>query len=219
MSSVALNIKKPLYFQAFLSNETVDLTRIYETDINICIVERQVNESVNDFIRHLLKRPTSVSFVENIEFASFNFFGLLPDAEHLPGYPDFCKDVARLVGLYCDLFDLKRVGIRLRTLNHAMCPKFHFDSVTCRLICTYGGIGTQWLEDAYIDRRKLGTGSGGLCDEESGLILDPDAVQTMPSYAIGLFKGSHWEGNELHGVVHRSPQINSPRLLLTLDFG
>ncbi len=219
MSSRALNRNKPLYFQAYLSNETVDLARIYDPDINICIVERQVNESVNGFVGHLLKRPTSVSFVESFEFASFNFFSLLPDAEQLPGYQDFCKDVARLVGLYCDLFDLKRVGLRLRTLDHAMCPKFHFDSVTCRLICTYGGTGTQWLEDAYIDRRKLGTGSGGLCDEGSGLILDPEAIQTMPTYAIGLFKGSRWEGNELHGAVHRSPQIQSPRLLLTLDFG
>jgi Protein of unknown function (DUF1826) len=41
----------------------------------------------------------------------------------------------------------------------------------------------------------------------------------MPPYAIGLLKGSRWDGNELHGAVHRSLQITSPRLLLTLDFG
>lgn len=153
MSTVALNSYKPPYFQAFLSNEIADLARIYDPDTNICIVERQINESVKGFVGHLLKRPTSVSFVEIIDFASFNFFNLLPDAGHLPGYRDFCKDVACLAGLYCDL------------------------------------------------------------------ILDPDAIQTIPSYAIGLFKGSRWEGNELHGAMHRSPQVTSPRLLLTLDFG
>jgi hypothetical protein len=219
VSSFALNGTKPLYYQAFLSDDIADLARIYDPDINICIVERQVSESVNGFVGHLLTRLTSVSFVESFEFASFNFLNLLPDSGHLPGHREFCKDVACLAGLYCDLFDLKRVGLRLRTLDHAMCPKFHFDSVACRLVCTYGGTGTQWLEDAYIDRRKLGTGSGGLCDEESGLILDPEAVHTMPAYAIGLFKGSRWEGNEQNGAVHRSPQIISPRLLLTLDFG
>ena len=144
---------------------------------------------------------------------------MLPDDALHPGHWDFCKDIAYLCGLYRDLFDLERIGLRLRTLDHAMCPKFHIDSVTCRLVCTYGGTGTQWLEDAYIDRCKLGTGSGGLCDEASGMILYTDAVQTMPPYAIGLLKGSRWEGNELHGAVHRSPQITSPRLLLTLDFG
>jgi Protein of unknown function (DUF1826) len=219
VSSVALKRTKQRYYQAFLSDDIADLARIYDPDINICIVERQINESAQGFVEHLLKRTQSISIIENIEFATFNFFVLLPDNALHPGHREFCKDIAYLCGLYRDLFDLERIGLRLRTLDHAMCPKFHFDSVACRLVCTYGGAGTQWLEDAYIDRRKLGTGSGGLCDEESGLILDLDAVQPMPAYAIGLFKGSRWEGNELHGAVHRSPQITSPRLLLTLDFG
>lgn len=219
MSIVALTRSKSDYFQAYLSDDIADLARIYDPDINICMVERPNNEPAQRFVEHLLKRSQSFSLIENIEFAVFKFFELLPEAGHLPGYRDFCKDIAYLCGLYRDLFDLERIGLRLRTLDHAMCPKFHFDSVTCRLVCTYGGMGTQWLEDAYVDRRKLGTGSGGLCDEESGLILDLDAVQTMPPYAIGLLKGSRWEGNELHGAVHRSPQITSPRLLLTLDFG
>ncbi|MCL7421228.1 MAG: DUF1826 domain-containing protein [Methylobacter sp.] len=64
-----------------------------------------------------------------------------------------------------------------------MCPRFHVDSVTCRLFCTYGGVGTEWLEDAYVDRGKLGRASAGLKDEQSGLILDPDAISAMPAYA------------------------------------
>ncbi|MCL7421227.1 MAG: DUF1826 domain-containing protein [Methylobacter sp.] len=38
---------------------------------------------------------------------------------------------------------------------------------------------------------------------------------------MGLLKGRAWEGNEQHGAVHRSPQVNPAlprRLLLTLDF-
>ena len=219
VSRVALSRTKPVYFQAYLSDDIADLARIYDPDINICMVERQINESAQRFVEHVLKRTKSISLIENIDFATFNFFGVLPDDVLHPGHREFCKDIAYLCGLYRDLFDLERIGLRLRTLDHAMCPKFHFDSVTCRLVCTYGGTGTQWLEDAYVDRRKLGTGSGGLCDEESGLIIDPDAVQNMSPYAIGLLKGSHWEGNELHGAVHRSPQTTSTRLLLTLDFG
>lgn len=219
MSSVALIRTKTVYFQAYLSDDLADLARIYDPDINICMVERPVNASVQGFVEHVLNRKQAISHLENIEFATFNFYGLLPDDALHPGHREFCQDIAALCGLYRDLFDLERIGFRLHSLDHAMCPKFHFDAVTCRLVCTYGGTGTQWLEDAYVDRRKLGTGSGGLCDEASGLILDPDAVRTMPPYAIGLLKGSRWEGNELHGAVHRSPQITSPRLLLTLDFG
>lgn len=212
----------PLYSQAYLSDNLADLARIYQSAINICVVERQVDNELKSFVGHLLRLQNQISFVESIDFASFDFFSLLPQTGHLPGYRAFCKDVAGLTALYCDLFGLKRVGLRLHTLDHAMCPKFHADSVTCRMVCTYGGVGTEWLEDAYVDRRKLGNASGGLSDELSGLILDTEAIQTMPAYALGLLKGSYWEGNEQHGAVHRSPLVTrkSPRrLLLTLDFG
>jgi hypothetical protein len=222
MVATARDLTMPAYSQAYLSDDLADLAQIYQPGINLCLVERQVDNGLENFVEHLLRLPNPVSFVESIEFASFDFFSLLPQTGHLPGYRAFCNDVAALTALFCDLFELKRVGLRLHTLDHAMCPKFHVDSVTCRLVCTYGGIGSEWLEDAYVDRRKLGSGSGGLSDELSGLILDNDAIHTMPSYAIGLMKGCLWAGNEQHGAVHRSPKLtpNSPkRLLLTLDFG
>jgi len=222
MAANAQHLITPLYSRAYLSDNLADLAQIYQSAINLCVVQRQVDNELKSFVGHLLKLPNPISFVESIDFASFNFFNLLPHTGHLPGYRAFCKDVASLTALYCDLFELKRVGLRLRTLDHAMCPKFHVDSVTCRMVCTYGAVGTEWLEDAYIDRSKLGSGSDGLTDERSGLIMDTHAIQAMPGYAIGLLKGSCWEGNELHGAVHRSPQLtpDSPkRLLLTLDFG
>lgn len=222
MVASAQHLITPLCSQAYLSDDVADLAQIYQPGINLCLIERQVDNELNSFVEHLLKLSNPVSFVESIDFASFDFFSLLPQTGHLPGYREFCKDVAALTALYCDLFELKRVGLRLNTLDHAMYPKFHVDSVTCRLVCTYGGVGTEWLEDAYADRRKLGSGSGGLSDELSGLILDDNAIHKMPPYAIGLLKGRLWEGNEQHGAIHRSPMLtsNSPRrLLLTLDFG
>ncbi len=222
MVVTAQHLITPTYSQAYLSDDVADLAQIYQPGINLCLVERQVDSELSCFVGHLLKLPNPISFIESIDFASFNFFGLLPHTGHLPGYRAFCKDVAALTALYCDLFELKRVGLRLHTLDHAMCPKFHVDSVTCRLVCTYSGVGTEWLEDAYADRGKLGSGSGGLSDELSGLILDTNAIHKMPPDAIGLLKGRSWEGNEHLGAIHRSPKLmpNSPRrLLLTLDFG
>ena len=216
------HIIPPLYSRAYLSDNLADLSQIYQPTINLCMVERQVDNELKCFVEHLLKLPNPVSFLESIDFTSFNFFSLLPQTGHLPGHRAFCKDVAGLTALYCDLFELERVGLRLRTLEHAMCPKFHVDSVTCRMVCTYGNVGTEWLDDIYVDRSKLGRGARGLKDEFSGLIMDTDAIQAMPAYAIGLLKGSCWEGNEQYGAVHRSPQLthNSPkRLLLSLDFG
>ena len=216
------SISIPRYAYAFLSDELADLSAIYESDINICIVKRPVDSVLENFVDTLLLTKNEVSFVENIKPSEFDFSHLIKNAEHLPGYRDFCMDVGRLAVIFSDLFDLKRVGLRLRTLDKPMCPRFHVDSVTCRLVCTYGGMGTEWLEDVYVDHVKLGSASAGLMDEHSGLILDPDAVHIMPTYAVGLLKGNAWEGNEQHGAVHRSPQFNQAlprRLLLTLDFG
>jgi Protein of unknown function (DUF1826) len=124
--------------------------------------------------------------------------------------------------MFSHLFELENVGLRFGMLDKAMCPKFHVDHVPCRLVCTYGGIGTEFLQDTFVNRAKLGSGSGGLSDDVSGLIKgDMDAISTMPAYGIGLLKGSKWEGNEQNGAVHRSPKLSekSPRrLLLTLDF-
>lgn len=208
--------------RARVSNHIEDLAEIYSPDVNMCMINRTVSGELASFIAQLLRTPIELSLVERITFKSFDFYKLLPQAAHIAGHRAFCADIARLSALYCDLFELKNLGLRIRTLDKAMCPKFHVDYVTCRLVCTYGGVGTEWLEEAEIDRSKLGMGSLGLSDAQSGLYQDTNAIQTMPAFAIGLLKGSQWEGNENHGAVHRSPQLSAEtprRLLLTLDFG
>jgi hypothetical protein len=129
-------------------------------------------------------------------------------------------DVEYLVGLFRDLFEADDLGLRLRTLDKAMCPRFHVDRVPVRLICTYGGLGTEWLPEAAVNRDKLGPAACGQADEDSGLLLDPGAIRAMPAFAIGLLKGELWDGNQGRGAVHRSPRPTPRyprRLLLTLD--
>lgn len=215
-------IPECIHARACLSNNLADLAEIYDPDVNLCIVRRNIASEVERFVSQFLASSATLSLVEQLTFQSFDFYALLPQLAHLPGHRAFCADIASLCVIYTDLFGLQTIGLRLRSLDKAMCPKFHVDSVTCRLVCTYGGIGTEWLADNDVNRTKLGMGSGGLSDTESGLLRREDAIQTMPAYAIGLMKGSQWAGNEQHGAVHRSPQLSaaSPRrLLLTIDFG
>jgi hypothetical protein len=130
------------------------------------------------------------------------------------------SDVEYLVGLFRDLFETEGLGLRLRTLDKAMCPRFHTDKVPVRMVCTYGGPGTEWLPEPALNRGKLGHGACGKPDKESGLILDPAAIRSMPAFAVGLMKGELWEGNAGRGAVHRSPRPTPEqprRLLLTLD--
>jgi len=130
------------------------------------------------------------------------------------------EDIHKLVNMFCDLFDLKRVGLRLTSLKHAMCPRFHVDNVPCRLITTYQGIATEWLPHSDADRSKLGIGNKGKPDSQSGIYHDESDVQQLSQGDVALLKGEAWVGNEGKGLIHRSPQLyeQSSRLILTIDF-
>ena len=128
------------------------------------------------------------------------------------------EDIAELVDMFCLLFDVKSAGVRLGVLESAMCPKFHVDRIPCRLLTTYQGVATEWLPHELVDRSKLGHGSNGLPDHESGLFDCPDAIQQLNQGDVAILKGDLWEGNEGNGLVHRSPDTDcGHRLLLTMD--
>ena len=129
-------------------------------------------------------------------------------------------DIAQLVDMFGFLFELKEVGLRLTLLQGAMCPRFHVDQVPCRLISTYHGAGTMWLPHHLVDRSKLGLGNQGLPDEQSGIYHSLNDIRQLQAGDVALLKGERWQGNELAGVVHRSPPVNATqmRLLLTLDW-
>jgi hypothetical protein len=215
---------RPLFNQSatktVISNNFADLSRIYEDGVNLCLIERRLPPTIEQFVYQALQDAGSIEISQPIDPIKFDFGRLWPKAAQLPGYQDWLADVEMLVSAFCELFDCREAGLRLRTLENAMCPRFHIDRVPARMICSYGGIGTEWLPEYALNRRKLGIGGCGLPDAESGLITDATAIRQMPAYAVSLMKGENWEGNEGHGLVHRSPKptaVQPRRLLLTLD--
>lgn len=203
-----------------MSNNFADLSRIYEDDVNLCLIERPLPAAIEQFVYRALRDGNSVEISQPVDPLHFDFNRLWPKTAQFPGYQNWLANVEVLVAAFCELFGRREAGLRLRTLDKAMCPRFHVDRVPARMICSYGGIGTEWLPEYALDRSKLGMGGCGLPDAESGLIADPTAIRQMPVHAVGLMKGESWEGNEGYGLVHRSPQptaVQSRRLLLTLD--
>lgn len=205
------------------SRNVADLASIYEPDVNLCVIERSVDPAVDCFVSDLLADARPFEVARTIRFEQFDGRDLLPaDRFESAATSDaWRRDVIMLTALFCDLFETERVGLRLRLLDRPMCPRFHTDFVPARMVCTYGGPGTEWLPEHAVDRRRLGAGGQGLPDESSGLIRSGTAVNIVPTQAIALMKGERWEGNEGRGAVHRSPQVaageNCRRLLLTLD--
>ncbi|WP_082877506.1 DUF1826 domain-containing protein [Methylomonas koyamae] len=206
--------------KTLISNRFADLARIYEDDVNLCLIERPLPRDIETFVYTALSGKAGIELSALVEPERYDFDRLWPQAAQLSGYRAWLDDLRLLTAAFCELFGQREAGLRLRTLDKAMCPRFHVDRVPSRLICSYGGIGTEWLPEYAVDRTKLGMGACGQPDEHSGLILDPTAIRQMPAYAVGLMKGEHWEGNEGRGLVHRSPAptaVQPRRLLLTLD--
>lgn len=181
------------------ADEVSILTHIYDADVNLAVWQRKLSQQVSGYASWLLSQAQPCAWQEVVARSNTSQRGheLLPEHKHKDG---FVADLAEITEMFCCLFELEAVGLRLRVLDKAMCPKFHTDRVPCRLITTYSGAGTQWRNPQYSSD----------CD-----------VQQINDGEIALLKGDAWQGNEGQGLVHRSPALpaQQKRLLLTLDFG
>jgi hypothetical protein len=222
MSSLAIShdeINQSLRTHRFIEGDTAAaLSDIYQEDCNIVAWKRdlapEIQAIVNDFM--FSNRGFQVSMALNPQDAFAPIHQALGGSELTA---PLSEDIAELVDMFCCLFDLGKVGLRLTVLDRAMCPRFHVDKVSSRLVTTYQGSTTEWLPHNVVDRSKLGHGSDGKPDEQSGLFPKLGDIQQLTVGDVALLKGEGWEGNEGAGLVHRSPSLSAGerRLLLTLD--
>ncbi|WP_156489015.1 DUF1826 domain-containing protein [Marinomonas gallaica] len=200
------------------SDELSGLAGIYRDDVNLMVWQRQLDSDTEKAVFKVLSAGKSFSLnqivsPENVSDA------LARGLPSIDGRDALIRDIALLVDAYCCLFDLNTAGLRLTQVDRAMCPRFHVDQVPCRLITTYAGPATQWLDEQSLNRQKLGRGNNGQPDSHSGLVRAEADVQQISVGDVALLKGERWEGNEGRGAVHRSPSVEAGqmRLLMTLD--
>jgi hypothetical protein len=190
------------------------LSDILEDGVNLALWQRQLPLHIAEFGALLvsLDEPLAEALVIELsdEDTAPNLQGLASGCRDLEGYDGFIADVSWLVSAFACLLGARRIGVRLRLLDKAMCPRFHVDHVPVRLITTYAGIGSQWLREGVMDRCRLS---------------QPDAepaerIEQIHCGEVALLKGTKWHGNENHGLIHRSPALkaNERRLILTLDW-
>lgn len=200
------------------SGEPRVLTNIYREDTNIVVWQRKLSGTLRQAVDGFLKAHTNfeTSMTVTPQSALLSVSEALGDRDQ----SELSENITELVDMFCCLFEIKRAGLRLAILDRAMCPKFHADKVPCRLVTTFQGVATEWLPHQVVNRSKLGVGSQGKPDHESGLYQNHHDIQQLNCGDVGLLKGELWEGNENAGLVHRSPALpdSERRLLLTLDF-
>ncbi|MBL4631613.1 MAG: DUF1826 domain-containing protein [Paraglaciecola sp.] len=200
------------------SSEPSILTDIYDESVNLALWQRHLSNEVKVDVTKFIN--TAAQLDRSTFIRAHHIEDDVRDALRATTLGDvFISNTSELLDMFCTLFDLDQVGFRIRLLALPMCPRFHIDRVPCRLVSTFSGQGTQWLDSNNIDRSKLGHGSKGLDDSDSGLYPSDANIKSATAGDVVLLKGSAWLGNENTAVVHRSPPCRSgeKRLLMTLD--
>ena len=218
LNNNALNNSEIKVRRASQGSEPEILGDIYLEETNMVIWQRELSETLKNSVDIFAKaNPT---FQASMTVTPQTVLASISQSLGDTAQQELSENIAELVEMFCCLFELKRVGLRLTVLNRAMCPKFHIDRIPCRLVTTFQGIATEWLPHQAVDRQKLGLGSNGKLDSESGLYKAANDIQQLNCGEVALLKGELWEGNENAGLVHRSPALptGESRLLLTLDF-
>ena len=202
---------------AVRGREPAVLAEVYQENANIAIWQRELSDDLKACAGAVLASKHGCEI--SMRVTPHDTATRIDEALHNPLTGALSREIAELVDMFCCLFGLKYAGLRLTALTRAMCPRFHVDKVPCRLVTTYAGAATEWLPHVCVDRSKLGAGSQGRPDSESGLYSSKSEIEQLSIGDVALLKGELWEGNETGGLVHRSPAVlaGESRLLLTLD--
>lgn len=112
-----------------------------------------------------------------------------------PACLHFKEDLIGHIERFARICGASRVEVRLEAIASNACAKFHADNVTVRLLTTYRGPGTEWLDQAF--EREL-----------CSIAHYPDeAVRQLPRFAVALIKGRQAKSRSGPLVLHRSPPI------------
>ncbi|MFC3150410.1 DUF1826 domain-containing protein [Litoribrevibacter euphylliae] len=197
---------------SYIRSENIEvLTHIYDEHINLAAWKKPCNTAAKSYAQFYLSHHSSTQLQGALsnQHARAWLNDKLPD--HISKQA-FIEDLTEVIEMFAYLFDLTSVGLRLTPLTKSMCPRLHVDKVQCRLVTTYAGVGTEWLDDNIGYRSQLKLGS-------TPTEPPSELIHSLDEQEVGLLKGTRWDESDTTGVIHRSPQAaqENPRLLLTLD--
>ena len=188
---------------ARLAAEPAILRAIADEDCNLAIWQRPANGDFSELTRG---NPCDLRFESDLAglpdrlARGLGEGGFAGDAAL---HAALIEDAALLARLFCEALALARFELRLEVVTTDSCRKFHADYVRARLITTYAGEGTDWLDDA--DAARVAAGE------------EPLRINRMQPFDVGLFKGKLATDRP---AIHRSPPIagtGAARLLMVLN--
>jgi len=177
----------------FIAEDSSDVARrLQSPDADIILLPKPMSLNMADPVRDLpeLEKRSTVAFnnAERFVSATLEEMGLLQ--------PQFSQHLLEDIQLFESLFKQTSFELRLEVTEHQSCPKFHCDNVYVRMLVTYFGPTTE-----FIDQNE------------------PGVIYRAPLNALVFLKG-HKHPTYQDRILHRSPEFaaGDKRLCMIVNF-
>ena len=195
------------------------LSKAGSPGVNVCVWRRTLSSALDRWLR-----MSASDWQLDAHAIVSNGLGV---AEALLGHRADCaelrvwrEDIAELTRLFLAITKATALKASLVTVVSDKCRKFHVDYKPLRLVCTYVGPGTEWAEDAAVNRAAMGHEESCFDTANARIVQQPDRIERARAGDVVVLKGERFPGNQGRGGVHRSPPIEhimARRIVFTLD--
>jgi len=127
-------------------------------------------------------------------------------AQNLAESPHLLTDSIQLLQAFAQTVPTNDVRLAFMTVRNSMCKKLHTDITDYRLLCTYQGVGTE-----FVDAKNVSKNTDSIAASQIESLTEGDVI---------LFRGAMSADDSHPPLLHKSPAVNDPsehRLLLRLD--
>ncbi|MCH2197593.1 MAG: DUF1826 domain-containing protein [Flavobacteriales bacterium] len=186
------------------------LEYILNNEVNIAIYERSIDPFQAEIDR-LIDSRADLRVSGNID----TILDQIISESVLGADSKVLKDIQSQLDLFQEITGVRQFRLLLAVVNSNMCRRFHSDVNDLRLLCTYSGPGTLWLENENVNRKALNCHGGN-----EDIVLNEEEIRQATTGSVVLLKGSRYPQRGIEAIVHRSPTIEESRinrLLLRID--
>ncbi len=184
------------------------LNSIHKLSCNIVIFERNITP-LKHCIEYFLMENKTISVKGTFEKISKTVNSYFGENSELN------KDLINLLKHFQAVTKINEMSFLLTKIDSDMCRKFHTDMNDLRLLCTYKGKGTLWLNEDNIKRDLLYSN-----DTKNQGIINDQLINQVKTGAVAIFKGALYPKEGTQAAIHKSPSLeanNEQRLLLRID--
>ena len=192
------------------ADQSAVLRRIAEPVFNLCLWRRSLNPLATSALESILSADRPVALDWRSPSADQITAGIpITTASEIVSRSlrHFVADIVLLAKLFADIAGTRHPRVRLERVEDDGCALFHADTLRLRMLCTYAGPGTQWLENRNARREELGSRGRSIHEANRAIVVDESAIRSIPNWHVAICKGRAWSADEDISLIHRSAPV------------